>query len=207
MGRKDLQPTTHDLQPPTHELMHEPTHYSMTALSYANALLELADESKASPEALANDLDGLRELIASNEMFRLYLSDPSISGESRWNVLRKALQPQVSPLLLRFLGVLNDKNRLALLTQIADAFDAILDEKLGKVEVDLIVAHKLSPDELKDATKRISQALKREAVIHPYVDESIIGGIILRVGDKLLDASVKNQLNSIREKLLAAKPK
>ena len=179
----------------------------MTALSYANALLELAEERNASPEALAKDLDGLRELVASNETFRLYLSDPSISTEARWTVLRKVLQGQVSPLLLQFMGVLNEKNRLGLLTQIADAFDAILDEKLGKVEVDLIVAHKLSPDELRDATQRITQALKRDAVVHPYVDESIIGGMILRVGDKLIDASVKNQLNTIKEKLLAAKPK
>ena len=187
--------------------MHEPAHYSMTALSYANALLELAEEQKASPEKLAADLGSLRELIGSNETFRLYLSDPSISSEARWTVLRRVLSNQISPLLLQFMGVLNEKHRLGLLTQIADAFDAILDEKLGKVEVDLIVAHKLSPDELRDATQRITQALKREAVVHPYVDESIIGGMILRVGDKLIDASVKNQLNSIREKLLAAKPK
>lgn len=179
----------------------------MTALSYANALLELADEQKAWPEALAKDLGGLRELVGSNETFRLYLSDPSISSEERWTVLRKVLQGQVSPLLLQFMGVLNEKNRLGLLTQIADAFDAILDEKLGKVEVDLIVAHKLSPDELQQATQRITQALKREAVVHPYVDESIIGGIIVRVGDKLIDASVKHQLHAIKEKLLASKPK
>ena len=187
--------------------MHEPAHYSMTALSYANALLELAEERKASPEALATDLGSLRELIAANETFRLYLSDPSISGEARWEVLRRVLSNQVSPLLLQFMGVLNEKNRLGLITQIADAFDAILDEKLGKVEVDLIVAHKLSPDQLSEATQRISQTLKREAVVHPYVDESIIGGVIVRVGDKLIDASVKNQLNSIKSKLLAAKPK
>ncbi|MBC8104988.1 MAG: ATP synthase F1 subunit delta [Anaerolineae bacterium] len=187
--------------------MHERAHYSMTALSYANALLELADESKTPPEAIAADLDGLRSLVGSDANFQLYLRDPSISKEGRWTVLRKVLQAQVSPLLLQFMGVLNEKNRLGLLTQIADAFDAILDEKLGKVEVDLIVAHKLSPDELRDATQRITQALKREAVVHPYVDESIIGGMILRVGDKLIDASVKNQLHAIKEKLLASKPK
>ncbi|CAN5460398.1 F0F1 ATP synthase subunit delta [soil metagenome] len=187
--------------------MTEPAHYSMTALSYAKALLELAEEQKSPLEAISADLDGLRELVASSAPFRQYLSNPSISIESRWAVLNKAIGGRISPLLLQFMGVLNEKNRLALLTQIADAFDAILDEKLGKVEVDLIVAHKLSPDELNDATQRITQALKREAVVHPYVDESIIGGIILRVGDKLIDASVKNQLNTIKEKLLAAKPK
>ena len=187
--------------------MHEPAHYSMTALSYAHALLELAEERKVSAEALATDLAGLRELVGQNETFRLYLSDPSIAGEARWEVLRRVLSNQISPLLLQFMGVLNEKNRLGLITQIADAYDAILDEKLGKIEVDLIVAHKLAPEQLTEATQRISQALKRDAVVHPYVDESIIGGMILRVGDKLIDASVKNQLNSIKEKLLAAKPK
>ena len=187
--------------------MKEPTHYSLAAQSYAQAILELAEERRAPLDSIAGDLKGLRELVQTNDTFRQYLGDPAIAREARWDVLRKALGNQISPLLLQVLGVMNQKNRLSMLTQVSDAFDELLDEKLGKVEVDLIVAQKLSPEQLGEATQRISQALKREAVVHPYVDESIIGGVIVRVGDKLIDASVKNQLHSIKEKLLAAKPK
>jgi F-type H+-transporting ATPase subunit delta len=186
--------------------MKEPTHYSQAAVSYARALLELADEQKQI-EPIGQELSSLRELVETDETFRLYLADPSIGGIERWAVLKRVFDGKLSPLVLHFLGVLNDKGRLGLLAEIANAYDDLLDEKLGKVEVDLIVAQKLSPDQLEEAKRRISDALKREAVVHPYVDDSIIGGLVLRVGDKLIDASVKSQLAAMRERLLAANSK
>src|SRR5439155_23633582 len=104
-----------------------------------------------------------------------------------------------------FLGVLNEKGRLKLFVQIADAYDALLDEQFGKIEVDVTVAQKLSNDQLEEVRKRVSTALKKDAVVHQYVDESIIGGLILRVQDKLIDASVKTQIAALREQLLSAR--
>jgi F-type H+-transporting ATPase subunit delta len=184
--------------------MKEPTHYSQAAVSYARALLELAEEQKKL-EPVGQELAGLRELVETNETFRLYLADPAIGTIERWAVLKRVFEGRVSPLALHFLGVLNDKGRLSRLPEIANAYDDLLDEKLGKVEVDLIVSHKLSPDQFEEAKRRISDALKREAVVHTYVDDSIIGGLVLRVGDKLIDASVKSQLAAIRERMLAAR--
>jgi len=182
----------------------EPTHYSLAAVSYAQALLELAEEQKLPLESVGQELQSLRELVETDETFRLYLGDPSVNSVARWAVLKRVFDGKLSPLVLHFLGVLNEKGRLSMLREITNAYDDLLDEKLGKVEVDLIVAQKLSPDQLEDAKRRISQALKREAVVHPYVDESIIGGIIVRVGDKLIDASVKSQLQSMRERLISS---
>src|SRR4051794_6187277 len=162
--------------------MHEPTHYSLTAYSYARAILELAEEQKLPLESIGQELSSLRELIQSDNTFRLYLADPSIGHEQRGELLKRVLGGRVSPVILQVMGVLNDKGRLSMLQEISGAFDDLLDEKLGKVEVDLIVAHKLTPDQLEEAKQKISQALKREAVVHAYVDESIIGGIVLRMG-------------------------
>ena len=186
--------------------MTEPTHYSQTSLSYARAMLELAEEQRLPLEALAGDLNGLREILDGDEAFRLYLADPAIGIEERWELLKRVFAGRISPVVLHTLGVLNEKGRLKLLHEIIDAFDDLLDQKLGKVEVDLIVAHKLTAEQLEDAQKRISQALKREAVVHPYVDENIIGGVVLRVGDQLIDGSVRNQLQTMKDKLLAARP-
>lgn len=186
--------------------MREPTHYSQAAVSYARALLELAEEQKKL-EPVGQELAGLRELVETDETFRLYLADPSIGAVERWAVLKRVFEGRVSPVVLHFLGVLNDKGRLSRLAEIANAYDDLLDEKLGKVEVDLIVAQKLSPDQFEEAKRRISDALKREAVVHTYVDDSIIGGLVLRVGDKLIDASVKSQLAAIRERMLTANSK
>jgi F-type H+-transporting ATPase subunit delta len=70
--------------------------------------------------------------------------------------------------------------------------------------VDVTVAQRLSPDELENVRRRVSQALGKDAVVHQYVDESIIGGLVLRVQDQLIDASVRYQLDAMKQRLLQA---
>src|SRR5215210_3754005 len=99
--------------------MTEPTHYSQSALSYARALIELAEEQKLSLEAIGREMADLRETIASDESFREFLANPSISGDARWTMLRRVLEPRVSNVVLHLLGVMNAKGRLSLLQQVA----------------------------------------------------------------------------------------
>jgi F-type H+-transporting ATPase subunit delta len=183
--------------------MKEVTHFSPTSEAYAQSLLELAGNDAVSA---GQDLDQIREIVKTNNSFRLYLADPAISEVERGETLKRIFAGKISQLLMNFIGVLNMKGRLSLLVEIADAYDHLLDEKLGKIEVDMIVSHPISPDQLEKAKQKISTALKRDAVVHVYVDESIIGGMILRVQDKLIDASIKTQLTAMKDKLLAARP-
>src|SRR5581483_1529620 len=97
------------------------------------------------------------------------------------------------------------RGKLVQVEQIADAYDDLVDEQMGKIEVDVTVAQKLSPEQLEEVRAKVSAALKKDAVVHQYIDESIIGGLILRVQDKLIDASVKTQIARLREQLLAAR--
>ena len=108
---------------------------------------------------------------------------------------------------MNFVGVVAQHNRLADLPRIADAYEDLLGEMLGKIEVDVIVAQKLSADQLEQVRQKVSSALKKDAVVHQYVDDSIIGGLILRVQDQMIDASVKTQLETIKKRLRAARPK
>jgi F-type H+-transporting ATPase subunit delta len=181
-------------------------HASPIATAYARSLLELANE-RTQAEPIRQELGALRQIINDNKSFGLFLSDPAIGTVERGETVKKIFGGKVSPLMGSFLGVLNEKGRLGLLTQIADAYDDLLDEQLGKVEVDVTVAQKLDVKQLEQVRQRVSAALKKDAVVHQYVDESIIGGMVLRVQDKLIDASVKTQLAAMRQQLLAAAPK
>ena len=183
-----------------------PTHASPAALAYAQSLLELATEQNQA-EAIGQELAVLRQLVDENPSFREVLSNPSVSVDERAKLLDRIFRGSLSPLLFSTLGVMNQKNRLGLLSQIAQGYDDLLGEQLGKVEVDVTVAQKLSAEQLETARKQIGQALGRDAVIHQYVDDQIIGGVVLRVGDKLIDASVRYQLQAMKEQLLAAAPK
>lgn len=177
------------------------THHSPTVLAYAQSLLELAGEQNEA-EPIGKELQQLAEIIDQQPTFAAYLADPGISSEECARTLQQTFAGKVSPLMWNFMGVLNLKRRLKDIPAIAAAYDDLLDEKLGKIEVDVTVAQKLSPDQLEQVRQRVSEALKKDAVVHQYVDESIIGGMLLRVQDKLIDASVRSQLNAMREQLL-----
>jgi len=180
-------------------------HNSAAAISWARSLLDLANDHKQA-EQIGNELSALADIVRSNPTFALYLADPGIGIHERGAVLQRIFGPNVSPLTYNFLGVLNQHKAAAMLAEIADAYDQLLDEQIGKIEVDVTVAQKLTPDQLEQVRQKVSTALKKDAVVHQYVDESILGGVVLRVRDQLIDASVKYQLESMKEKLLAAKP-
>ena len=176
--------------------------HSTVALTYARSLLELADE-RGEVEPVANDMGALKQILEENPVFADFLRDPGISSEERQSVLDKMFGDDTQPLVKRFLKLMNDRDRLGELPAVVDAFEYLLDQKLGKIEVDVTVAQKLSDDELEHVRGRVGETLGgKEAVVHQYVDESIIGGMILRVGDKVVDASVRRQLDAMRERLL-----
>jgi F-type H+-transporting ATPase subunit delta len=184
----------------------EPQHPSLTAFTYAQSILELANEQKQA-EPIGQELVSLKQILDENPSVREVFTNPAISAEEREQLLERVFRNNLAPLLFNTLGVLNAHNRLGLISQIAQAYDELLDKQLGKVEVDLTVAQKLDATQLERARQQISQSLGRDAIVHQYVDDSIIGGMIVRVGDKLVDASVRYQLAAMRKQLLESAPK
>jgi F-type H+-transporting ATPase subunit delta len=181
-------------------------HSSTTAKAYARSLLELANEQNQATE-IGVELSQIRELLVQSPEFGSILANPSVSDEARLPILQRAFEGRVHPLMWKFLRVLSVKGRLSELQYIEDAYSDMLDEQFGKVEVDVTVAQRLDDGQLEHVRRSVSEALKRDAVVHQYVDESIIGGLILRVQDKLIDTSVRGQLASIKQKMIAARPK
>lgn len=175
---------------------------STSAAAFAQALLELADERKQ-VDAVAAELAGLGKAVSETPSLAKFFSNPSIKDAEREGVLNRALLPQVSPLVGSFLKLLLAKGKLGELGAVATAFQGLMDKRQGKVNVDVTVTKPLGPQELELVRQRISTAIQKEAVIKQHVDDSILGGIIIRVGDKLIDGSVKAQLKTIEKKLLA----
>lgn len=183
----------------------EPQHASLTAFTYAQSILELANEQQQA-EPIGEELASLKQILDENPSVREVFTNPAISAEEREQLLERVFRNNLAPLLFNTLGVLNAHNRLGLISQIAQAYDELLDKQLGKVEVDLTVAQRLDSDQLERARQQISQSLGRDAIVHQYVDEAIIGGVIMRVGDKLIDSSVRSQLAAMRKQLLESAP-
>ena len=173
--------------------------HSELALTYAQSLLELADE-RGELEPVAADAAKLREAAAETPNFHAFLRDPAISADERRTVIDRAFG-DAHRLVLRFLHLMNDRDRLGRLPEVLDAFEHLLDEKYGKIEADVTVAERLDEAQLAHVRDRVGRALGKEAVVHQYVDPNIIGGMVLRVGDRVVDASVRRQLDAMRERL------
>lgn len=172
------------------------------AAAYARSLIELAAES-GSLESIDRELSDLADVLRDNPTFAQYLADPSVSKEKRAATIRNVLHGRVSPLLFSTVGVMNLKDRAGHLASLAHAYHALLEERQGKIDVDVTVAAQLDAAGLEEVRALVSKALDKNAVVRQKVDPEIIGGLVLKVGDKLIDGSVKTQLTQMRRKLLA----
>lgn len=168
---------------------------------YAAALLELADEQGAL-DAIADEADQLSALLTENADLRRLLATRTLTGADLAGVIDRAFKGRVSETVYRFLHVVNNKGRLADLAGILRAFDQLLEQRRGIVEADIYVASRLSDAEAKQVADRLGAAIGKQVALHQYVDESLIGGVKIRLGDELIDGSIATQLKQMKKQLI-----
>ena len=174
-----------------------------TLNSYAQALMELAD-ARGVTDSVAADVAAIRRIIEADPTLGKYFSDPSISHTERAGKLASTFDGKVDGVLAGFLKLLNAKGRLGHFAGIAKAFEHLLSVRRGEADVELTVPQAMSDTELEDVRVQISMKIGKHARITQKIDESIIGGLVLKIGDKLIDGSVKSQLQSLKAKMLTA---
>jgi F-type H+-transporting ATPase subunit delta len=170
---------------------------------YARSLFELAEAKggRETIEACQGELEDVLELARTNTKFSEFLASRVLPVDQRSASLEKIFKGRVSDLTLRFLQILNEKGRLSHLPAISAAYDAIVQAKFGRVEVDVYTAAPLSSEELRAIRERLQRALGREPIIHPYTENGMLGGVKLQIGDRLIDGSLATQLRRLRDQL------
>lgn len=172
---------------------------------YAQSLLELAEAAGGNEKVAetSEQLHAIVEIVRAESAFAEFLRSPIVKRSNRGASLQRILDGQVSDLLLRFILVLNDKGRLARLSDIAAAFEELLNDRFGRVEVDVFsVEGRLDDAQMSLLSEKIRTRLGKEPVFHQHADPSLLGGLVLRVGDQLIDGSVRGRLRDLRESLL-----
>lgn len=170
---------------------------------YARSLFELAQDDGGTNKLMevADELEQLCELSREYPKFSLFLSSPVIDANARGRSISEIFSHRITDLTLRFLLVLNNKGRLDRLESIEVAFDQLVQEAFGRVEVDVITPVAIDAGMLETIKDSISNAVGKDPVLHPYVDKSILGGVKLRIGDQLIDGSVQTRLRKLGENL------
>jgi F-type H+-transporting ATPase subunit delta len=173
------------------------------ARSYAETLFELGERQHA-PEAFAAALHEVVALLEHEPRVRLFLESPRIERADKKAALERALATRVPPLFLNFLLVVLDKGRQRLLPEIAVEYDQLRDDALGRVHVQVTLAREVDERGEEDLRADLTRILGRTVIPHVRVNPRILGGFILRYGDRVVDASVRRRLAAMRRRLLEA---
>jgi len=167
---------------------------------YAKALLELAlDQQKI--EVIENNMQQIITVANEAHDFQVFLSSPLIKVDKKLEVI-KTIFGNFDALSISFLEMVATNRRESLITEIASAFLTQLKEHRGIVPVTIISAKTLDAHTKDQITSKISASIKGTLEITENVDESLIGGFIVRMGDHQIDASVSNQLNRLKQELV-----
>jgi F-type H+-transporting ATPase subunit delta len=174
------------------------------ATMYARSLFELAFEKggQETAEAVGGEIEDIVEIARSDASFSEFLASRVLGVDSRDESLKKIFEGRCSSLVLHFLQLLNRKGRLSHLPPIVAAYDQITQEHFGLIEVDVLTAAPIDDEQLGHIREKLSDALGKQPVLHPYTDPSMLGGLKLRIGDQLIDASVSTRLQNMRERLI-----
>jgi F-type H+-transporting ATPase subunit delta len=179
-------------------------HTDALAEVYASSLYELADEAGGLEKIvqLGDELHQVCALTRALPAFREFLASPIIEKHKRSAVLGRVFRDQVTDLMLRFLLVVNEKGRLEHLERMDAAYGEMVQEAHGRIDVDVYTAAAVDDKALRRIGRRIHEVIEKEPVLHAFVDESMLGGLTLRIGDQLMDGSVTTRLRRFRQNLL-----
>jgi F-type H+-transporting ATPase subunit delta len=174
------------------------------ARRYAQALF-MAASRKDVVARIGQDLELVQSADrATDERLRLFLEAPQVPTDRKLAVIESVLRPFAHPLVVEFFKLLLAKKRLFRLRDVVVEFERLVEQHQGIVRARVTSAVPLKDSERDALVVSLEQGLSKKVKVETHVDPTILGGVIVKVGDRIADQSVTTQLDRMREQLLAA---
>ncbi len=170
---------------------------SLIGNRYAKALITLAND-QGKLEEVYNDMKFFEAVCSENAEFSKIMANPIVRHEKKHGILKKIFENRVTDVTFSIFSVLTKKNREQLLYPIAQEFHKLYDEQKGIQKVEISTPAALTEEQKADFSKIVSESLKKTVELTEKIDESLIGGYVLTIGDTQIDTSVKSKLNEIK---------
>ena len=178
---------------------------SEAAIRYADALIDLAEDTRGAMRGVERDMASLREMFKSHDDLARTMRSPVIASDAKHNVLAAiGKKDGFHPLTLKFLGAVSENGRARELPAITRAFAERLAEKRGTTIARVTSAAKLTAAQLKQLKTKLSSELGKAVELEHDVDPDLLGGFVVRVGSRLYDSSLRTQLDDLRLALKSA---
>ncbi len=172
-----------------------------SAARYARALLEVVIQ-EGDPERVEQELSAVADLYVGNPELQKTLTSPAVPVAAKRGIVEALVsRAQPSPVLGKLMLMLADRNRLALLPELAAVYRERLMEHRQMVRAEVTTAVPLRPDQMTQFEQRLAAATGRHVTMTTSVDPSLIGGAVARVGSTVYDGSIATQLAKMRERL------
>jgi len=165
---------------------------------YASALFELANEA-GSLDKVAGDLNGFAALLDESTDLQRLVRSPVFSADDQAKAITAVLnQAGVSDLTANFFKLVAKNRRLFAVGDMIGAFRAILAEHRGEVSADVTSAVALDNQQMDQLRSTLKETMGQDVQINTTVDPSILGGLIVKVGSRMVDSSLKTKLNNLK---------
>ena len=171
---------------------------------YARAFVDVIYDQKLDSAAVIAQLGSLVDLVQSSADLRHVWENPSIPAEQKRNLLDAIVQREnVARQVRNFLAVLIDHRRIVALPEIARQVQLEMDRRLGFAEAEIRSARALSPAERTDLETQLQRLTGKKVRAHYTLDQTLLGGAVVRLGSTIYDGSVRGQLHKLKEQLSA----
>ena len=172
---------------------------------YSIALMELAD-SKSILDRISSDVEFMYATMSGSKELRLMLASPIIKSDVKLSVLNELFASTISVDSMNFLKFVVEKNREKVLPDIFKRFLELRDLKLGFVNVEITSAVELTDKQREELKAKLQKITEKKVKMKFHLDQSIIGGMLIRIGDTIMDSSVAHQLELLKKRFLDGSP-
>ncbi len=170
------------------------------AKRYSQALFELASATNTLAET-QNDLGKVLEIIDEHEELKKVVNHKMIHPGVKQEIFKEVFTDKISPVTLDFLLLLAQKRREYVLNEIVAQFIVLANAAAGIVKAKVKSAIEISPEQLEELRQKLAKATGKNVLIELEIDETVMGGMIVRIGDTIIDGSVSNRLKLLEKHL------
>ena len=168
--------------------------------SYASSLFEIAHAERAL-DRVEKDLDNLKEILRSQRDLVSFLRDRGITPEGKRKALREILNKDISPIVLNKLDLLIEHGREGDIQRMVEAFENLVSAEKKKATATITTAIPLREEEREKIERELAEATGKSIRLKTRVDKAILGGAIIRINERVIDASLQKHLNDMRESM------
>jgi F-type H+-transporting ATPase subunit delta len=170
--------------------------------NYAEALLALARKDDEIEE-YGELVNAVATAMTEDQTLRTFLESPKLAASHKIEILEKALGRRVPRLFLRFIETVIQKRRQMLIPEISSEYQALLDQAENRLHANVTVAREPSEPERDAMARQLSRLFGKRVVPHINTNPAILGGLIVKVGDTVMDGSVRRRLSVLKQRMLS----